>query len=189
MCQTSVNLSPCCIKHTQMPIISLSKTTHKITHFPYTFFGGEFPDNCSSQFLLVAGSERLYRKGFLSNIREASQDQKRTIPCALQAGFSEENQIFQEKFQRWRPGSVMSHCEFMKTRIHHESFLRNVRLFSDLYLFSEPNNYCFDRAAPGKLSKCNWRNTVIVLKILVKCHKCLKETELLPRSYSIKKLF
>ena len=33
-----------------------------------------------------AGSEKLYRKGFLSNTGKASQDQKKIIPCALQAG-------------------------------------------------------------------------------------------------------
>ena len=71
------------------------------------FFRGEFLDNCSSEFLLVAGSERLYSKGFLSNTRKASQDQKKTIPCALQAGFSENKEIFQEKCQGWRPDSEM----------------------------------------------------------------------------------
>ena len=36
-------------------------------------------------------------------------------------------------------------------------FREMFRLFSDLYLFSEPNNYCFDRAAPAQLEKyCNW---------------------------------
>ena len=61
--------------------------------------------------------------------------------------------------------------------------------FRDLYLFSEPDNYCFDRATPGQLSDCNWRNTVTVLKTLVKFHKCLKETELLLKNCSSKKLY
>ena len=37
--------------------------------------------------------------------------------------------------------------------------------FRDLYLFSEPNNYCFDRAAPGNcLSVIGEIVTVTVLK-------------------------
>ena len=41
---------------------------------------------CSSKFLLGAGSERLYSKGFLPNTSKTSQDQKKTTPRALQAG-------------------------------------------------------------------------------------------------------
>ena len=53
-------------------------------NFPYAFFfREEFPDNCSSDFLLVADSERLYTKAFLSNTEKASQDQKKTIRCTL----------------------------------------------------------------------------------------------------------
>ena len=36
-------------------------------NFPTHFFRGEFPDNFSSKFLLVAGSEKLYSKSFLLN--------------------------------------------------------------------------------------------------------------------------
>ena len=39
------------------------------------------------------------------------------------------------------------------------------------------------------MSKFNWRNPITVLRTLVKCHKCLKETELLPKNFSIKKIF
>ena len=112
-----------------------------------------------------------------------SQDQKRTIPCALQAGFSgKKKEFFQEKCQCWRPASVMLPLEFMKTRDPHGNVC-------NFYWFSEPNIYCFDRAGPGQLSKFNWRNTVTVLKTLVNCHKCLNETELLPESCSSVKLF
>ena len=48
----------------------------------------EFPENCPSEFLLVAGSERGYSESFLSNTKKASQDQEKTILCTLQAGFS-----------------------------------------------------------------------------------------------------
>ena len=36
------------------------------------------------------------------------------------------------------------------------------------YLFSEPNNYCFCRAPQGQLPQCNLRNTVNVLRAVVK---------------------
>ena len=55
------------------------------------------------------------------------------------------------------------------------------RLFRDLYLSGEPNN-CFDRAAQGHQSKCNWRNTATVLKTLVKSHKCLKKQNHSPKT-------
>ena len=45
-----------------------------LQNFPTHFFQGEFPDNCSSEFLLVTGSERLYSKSFLSNTRKAPWD-------------------------------------------------------------------------------------------------------------------
>ena len=58
-------------------------------NFAYAFFfSGNFHSNCSSEFLLVAGPERLYNKAiFLSNTRKVSQGQKKTIPCALQSRF------------------------------------------------------------------------------------------------------
>ena len=67
-------------------------------------------------------------------------------------------------------------------------FVKCFDYFRDLYLFSESNDYCFDRAASGQVSKCNCRKTVSVLKTLVK-FKCLKETEFLRKSNSSKKLF
>ena len=54
--------------------------------------------------------------------------------------------------------------------------------FRNFYLSSEPNNYCFDRAALAQLSKCNWRNTATALRTLVKSHKFLKETESFTKS-------
>ena len=54
--------------------------------------------------------------------------------------------------------------------------------FWDLYLSSESNNYCFNRTAQRKLSKCNWRNTAIALATLVKSHKLPKETKSLIKS-------
>ena len=66
---------------------------------------------------------------------------------------------------------VFSHID------HHGCISRNVpTFFRGLYLFSEPNNYCFDQVAQGKLLKCNQRNTVTALRTLVKFHKSLKET-------------
>ena len=59
------------------------------THF--CFCPGEFSDNFPSEFLLAGSSER---QGFLSNTRKASQDQKQTILCALQAAISDKNEIF-----------------------------------------------------------------------------------------------
>ena len=55
------------------------------THFFFFFFRRKrgFPDNCFSEFLLVGGSETLYKKDFLSNTRKASPDQKKTISIAL----------------------------------------------------------------------------------------------------------
>ena len=58
--------------------------------------------------------------------------------------------------------------------------------FRGLYLFSEPNNYCFDRVRQRQLAKCNWRNTATALRTLVKSHKCLKETEPFAKSCSSK---
>ena len=76
-------------------------------NFPTYFCREKFPDNCSSEFLLVA-VVGLYSKGFLSNTRKASQDRKKTIQCALQSGFSEKKtEIFQEKYQCWRHASEM----------------------------------------------------------------------------------
>ena len=40
-------------------------------------------------------------------------------------------------------------------------------LFRDLYLSSQPNNYCFDKTVHRQLSKCKWRNTVTALRTLV----------------------
>ena len=40
--------------------------------------------------------------------------------------------------------------------------------FRDLYLSSEPNNYCFDTAAQGQLPKCKERYTLTALKTLIK---------------------
>ena len=68
-------------------------------NFLYTFiFSGNFLNNCSSEFLLVAGSERLYCKDFLPNTRKASRDQKKTTAFALQVGFSEKIENIQEKW-------------------------------------------------------------------------------------------
>ena len=62
-------------------------------NFSYAFLsgGGDISDNCPSEFLLAASSER---QGFVSNTRKASQDHKETILCALQPGFSEKKRIF-----------------------------------------------------------------------------------------------
>ena len=39
------------------------------------------------------------------------------------------------------------------------------------------NDYCFRRAAQGKLSQRNRRNTATVLRAVVKSHNCLKGTK------------
>ena len=45
------------------------------------------------------------------------------------------------------------------------------------YLLRMSNDYCFRRAAQGKLSQRNWRNTATVLRAVVKSHNCLKGTK------------
>ena len=52
------------------------------------FCFGNFYSNCSCEFLLVAVSERLQSKVSLSKNKKVSQDQKKTMPCALETGFS-----------------------------------------------------------------------------------------------------
>ena len=52
--------------------------------------------------------------------------------------------------------------------------------FRDPYLFGEPNNY-FDTAAQRKLSKCNRRITVTVLRTLVKSPKRPKRNRHSPK--------
>ena len=48
------------------------------------------------------------------------------------------------------------------------------------YLLRMSNDYCFRRAAQGKLSQRNRRNTATVLRAVVKSHNCLKVTKDLP---------
>ena len=61
--------------------------------------------------------------------------------------------------------------EYMIARLHHVNFPRNVpTVFGIFFLFSEPNNYCLDRAAPGQLFKCN------NISNISNCDKCLTET-------------
>ena len=46
--------------------------------------------------------------------------------------------------------------EFMVTRLHHQKLPRNIQTIFEVFIFfSEPNNYCFDRAAPGQLYRAN----------------------------------
>ena len=127
---------------------------------------------------------------FLSNNKKMSQDKKKIILCVLQARFSEKYWNFSRKV------SMLETCVSNATLWIYEDKAPSWKFsekcsnyFQNLYLFSNPNNYCFDRAAPEQLSKCNWRNTVTLLKTLLKYHKCLKETELLSKSCSLKKLF
>ena len=52
-------------------------------------------------------------------------------------------------------------CDFIKTGLYDGYFSKYFsEPFRHLYLSREPNNYCFDRAALGQLSKCNWENAV-----------------------------
>ena len=46
-----------------------------------------------------------------------------------------------------------------------------------VYLLRMSNDYCFRRAAQGKLSQRNKRNTATVLRAVVKSHNCLKGTK------------
>ena len=58
-----------------------------------------------------------------------------------------------------------------------------------LYLFRKLNNSCCNWAVQGQLSKCARRNTVTsAIKLLIKCHKDLKGTDLFSRRYFRKKL-
>ena len=45
------------------------------------------------------------------------------------------------------------------------------------YLLRMSNDYCFRRAAQGKLPQRNKRNTATVLRAVVKSHNCLKGTK------------
>ena len=134
-------------------------------NFPYAFFWVEFPDNYSSEFLLVADSERLYSKGFLSNTRKASQDQKNTIRLVFPR-----KKIFSRKMSMLKTHFRNVTFEFKLTRLQRGNFPRNVPPIFGIFLcLVSQNSYCFKMAEPGHLSKYNWRNNVTVLKTLVKC--------------------
>ena len=45
------------------------------------------------------------------------------------------------------------------------------------YILRMSDDYCYCRAAKGKLSQRNRRNTATVLRAVVKSHNCLKETK------------
>ena len=49
------------------------------------------------------------------------------------------------------------------------------------YLLRMSNDYCFRRAAQGRLSQQNRRNTV--LRAVVKSHNCLKGTKVYEHDY------
>ena len=62
--------------------------------------------------------------------------------------------IFEENCQCCRPASVIIPCELMKKILNHGNFPRKCfDYFWHLYLFSDPNNRCFDRSLQGQLSK------------------------------------
>ena len=96
-------------------------------------------------------------------------------------------EIFQEKWQCFRPASVMPPCEFMKTGLHHGSFLRNIWIIFGIFicLVSQIITFLIGVRQGNCLSVIG----ETVLKALVKCHKYLTETELFPKSFSSKKLF
>ena len=159
-------------------------------NFPTYFCREKFPGNCSSEFLLVA-VVGLYSKGFLSNTRKASQDRKKTIQCALQSGFSEK-----KKRNFSRKISMLETCfrnvtrEFMTTRLQHGNFPRNIPTIFGTFI-------CLVSQIVIVLIRLHQGNCLSVigdyplLKTLVKCHKCLKETErfCFPKSCSSEKLF
>ena len=161
----------------------LALVEHLVALLERNFLYAFFPDNCSSELLVVTYSE-ITAMVFYEILRKVSQDQKKTIPCALQVGFSEKNKIFQEKCRG--PASVMLTCGFIKTRLQFESVSRNNSTVSGIFICLVSQIIV---VAPGQLSKWNWRNTVTVLKTLVKCHNCIKETELFPKSCSRKNCF
>ena len=103
-------------------------------NFPYAFFFWEFPGNCSSKFLLVAGSELAHSKASLSNTRKASQDQIKIIPCNAQTGFSENVGNVQEKEKYLSPASVVLPCDFIIIGLHHGYFSRNIPTFFGIFI-------------------------------------------------------
>ena len=58
-----------------------------------------FNSNCSFDFLIVAGSERLHRKAFFSKTRKTSKDQEKTFAFNLQNGCTEKIEKAQGKLQ------------------------------------------------------------------------------------------
>ena len=96
-------------------------------------------------------------------------------------------EIFQEKWQCFRPASVMPPCEFMKTGLQHGSFLRNIWIIFGIFicLVSQIITFLIGVRQGNCLSVIG----ETVLKALVKCHKYLTETELFSKSFSSKELF
>ena len=116
-----------------------------------TFFGGNFqtatlPSFCQEQVL-----KNYTAKVFYQILEKRLKIRRRQFCVLCRLGCmlcSSKKRIFSG------PNSVMWLCEFMKTIPHHGYFPRKgFDYFWELYFFSEPNNYCFDRSAPGQLSK------------------------------------
>ena len=140
----------------QVTVIQLASLLER--NFCHALFSGNFQSNCSSKFLVVAGSERLDIKYFLSKTRKTSQNDKKLLARGLQNGCSEKVENVQEKCRN--PASVTLTCPS-------RTFFRGVLKFflgkaisqsNSNYtckgcLFGEPNTCYFDRAPQGLLLK------------------------------------
>ena len=87
----------------------------------FALLSWNFWSNCSSKFLLVAGSERLDSKASPSKTSKTSKDQKKLFVSGLQNGCSEDVQG-----KCWNRASATLTCNVIVTELHHEHFLRNV---------------------------------------------------------------
>ena len=153
--------------------------------FIFVFWGGGgrrrgFPDNCFSEFLIVGGSETLHKKGFLSNTRKALQIRIKQFRVLCRLDLPTKKWIFCRKMPCFRN---VTH-EFMTTRLHRGNLLKKVSTVFGIFICLVSQIIIVLLGL--RLSSCL---SVTVLKILVKCHKCLKENEFLPKYCSSKKLF
>ena len=154
-----------------------------ISIFIFFLRGGRrrgFPDNCFSEFLIVGGSETLHKKGFLSNTRKALQIRRKQFRVLCRLDLPTKKWIFCRKMPCFRN---VTH-EFMTARLHRGNLLKKVSTVFGIFICLVSQIIIVLLGL--RLSSCL---SVTVLKILVKCHKCLKENEFLPKYCSIKNCF
>ena len=100
-------------------------------NFPYAFLS----EGTSRQlFFQVSGSSRFkVAKVFYQILGRRLNIRRRQVRVLCRLGFLIKV-IFQEKCQFWRPASAILPCEFMKTRLHHGSFPKNVPAIFGIFI-------------------------------------------------------